>query len=255
MSKIDVKTRPDGNKSSYEVSHTQCDSKNRKKLELDKYPPSLTEPHDLTPLHNKAVHLLRSLEGKTINITTVYVDIVNSTQQVKTISIEEAGKYYRTFIETVSDQIQEHGGYVLKNVGDCVIGFFPSSIHYVENHDKAISCGLAIRDAIKDSLNSNFLTAKLPSISCRISADFGTVKVIGIRSNGDYSIIDLFGGAMNSSAKILYSAMPNQMVIGENLFWEARHFENLYFKLIRRWDFLGTQTYPVYLVERMELYK
>ncbi|MGH9922751.1 MAG: adenylate/guanylate cyclase domain-containing protein [Nitrososphaerales archaeon] len=201
---------------------------------------------------NKCSYILESLEGKAIQITALHVDIVNSSEKVKVLSDEVAGEYYQAFLESASDLIDYYGGYVLKNVGDCVIGFFPCSKYYVENHDKAVLCGLAMRKMINDYLNPYFMEKKLPSIECRVSADFGTARVIRIRSNSDYSAIDLFGSVMNYAAKISHCAKPNQMVVGDNLFWRLIDMKMFEFKLIHRWDLIGKKTYPVFLVEHGE---
>src|SRR5574341_2399552 len=197
---------------------------------------------------NKRDSVLEALEGKTVQITALNMDIVNSTEKVKTLSDEVTGEYYKTFLENASDLIEYYGGYVLKNVGDCVIGFFPCSKYYIENHDKAVLCGLAMRDMIKDSLNPYFMERKLPSIECRISADFGAAKVIRISSNGDYSAIDLFGSAMNSAAKISHYAKPGQMVVGDNLLRKLITSTEFEFRLINRFG-IRNNNYTVYLVE------
>lgn len=197
---------------------------------------------------NKSSYILESLERKAIQITALHVDIVNSSEKVKVLSDEVAGEYYQVFLESTSDLIDYYGGYVLKNVGDCVIGFFPCSKYYVENHDRAVLCGLAMHKMISDYLNPYFMEKKLPSVECRVSADFGTAKVVRIRSNGD-SAIDLFGGVMNSAAKISHYAKPNQTVVGDNLFWQLIDMKMFEFKLIHRWDLIGRKNYQVFLVE------
>ena len=206
-------------------------------------------------VYNKCVYFLQSLEGKAIQNTVLSIDMVNSTAKVKPLSSEATGEFYQTFIENVSDLIECCGGYVLKNAGDAVLGFFPCSEHYTENHDKAVSCGLNILDMIEHSLAPYYMKRGLPCITCRISADFGETKVLRISSNGDYATIDLFGSVMNSAVKISHCAMPNQMVIGDNLFWELMHADGFDFKLLNRWDPSGRHSYPVYLVKRRELRK
>lgn len=199
---------------------------------------------------DRCVSILQALEGKTIQITSVIVDVVNSSEKVKMVSSEVAGEYYQAFIESTSDLIYDYGGYVLKNVGDCVIGFFPCSKYFIENHDSAVLCGLAVRDMIKDSLNPYFIERKLPSIVCRVSADFGAAKVLRITSYGGYSAIDLFGSALNSASKILHHAKPNQMVVGDNLFWKLINSDDFEFRLVNRFSITGNHSYPVYLVQR-----
>jgi len=210
---------------------------------------------ETTVVHNTSATILHALEGKTVQLTIITIDIVNSSENTKKLSSELVGEYYRAFIESVSDLIQEHGGFVLKNVGDCMIGFFLSSEYFLENHDKAVLCGLSMHDMIIHSLNPYFVKKKLPSIECRISADFGTAKVIRVNSSGEYSAIDLFGDAMNSASKILQYAKPNQMVIGDKLFWKLINngMMSFDFKLINRFNLTGKHSYPVYLVEHKQL--
>jgi class 3 adenylate cyclase len=201
-------------------------------------------------MYNKQEAIIRSLEGKAVNVTALNIDIVNSTAQVRKLSNDEAGLYYQTFIESTSDLIMKNGGYVLKNVGDCVLGFFPCGKHFTENHEKAIFCGLDIFDMLRDSLNPYLASKNIPTIQCRIAADFGATKMIRIASRQGYSEVDLFGSAMNSAAKILHYAKPGQMVIGDDLFWQLDDYDDLEFKILKRWDVTAKHTYQVYSVER-----
>ena len=196
---------------------------------------------------NKRDSILESLERKTVQITALNVDIVNSTERVKTLPDEATGEYYKTFLENASDLIEFYGGYVLKNVGDCVIGFFPCSKYYIENHDKAVLCGLAMSHML-DSLTPYLVQKNIPEIKCRISADFGAAKVIRIGSPDGYSMIDLFGKAINSAAKISRYAKPGQMVVGDDLLRQLIHDDVFEFKLINRWSLTGKYPYSAYTV-------
>ncbi len=199
---------------------------------------------------NKRDLVLESLEGRTIRITALTIDIVNSTMNVKPLSSEQAGEYYQTFIEMTAGLIEAHGGYVLKNVGDCVIGFFPSGEHLVENHDSGVLCGFAMFDTIRNLLNPYLTKNGLPAIKCRISADFGPAKVLRVRLGSRYSTIDLFGSALNTAAKISRYAKPDQMVVGDELFWQLVKSTDFEFRLVNRWDLSGKHDYPVYIVKR-----
>jgi class 3 adenylate cyclase len=201
-------------------------------------------------LRDRCTAFLQSLKGKTIRVTVLNVDIVNSTKSVKSLSSESVGQYYEAFIESTSNTINRFGGYVLKNAGDCVIGIFPCSKYFVENHDKAMSCGLEIKGMITSSLNKYMMDRELPSIACRISADFGYANIIVIGLNGGYAAVDLFGNTMNSVAHISRIAKQNQMVIGENLLRQMLDTDDFDFKQVRRFILAPKHDYPVYLVER-----
>jgi class 3 adenylate cyclase len=197
---------------------------------------------------NERDSILRPLEGKTIQITALNIDIVNSSLKVKALSSELAGEYYQKFIESTSDLIHDYGGHVLKNVGDSVIGFFPHVMHEPEQHN-AVLCGLVMSDMVKIVLNPYYEKRNMPAMECRISADSGPVRVLSISSKDGYSVIDLFGSVMNSTTKILQYAKPRQMVIGDNLFWQLIQKDMFEFKLMKHWN-MGKYSYPVYAVWR-----
>ena len=213
----------------------------------------------------KSFWILKSLTGKTVPLNVINIDIVDSSERVKAISSTQVEYYYKTFIEKTAELIEQFGGFVLKNVGDCVIGFFPSGDNINENHDTAILCGLNIVETIKN-MNSDFLERGLPAINCRVAADFGEARVVQINSKGDYSTLDLFGNALNKPTKILHHAKPDQMVIGGDLFANlmsdfregfkkkfvkiSSKDSDFNLKLIHRFDITGRESYPVFLVDR-----
>jgi len=225
---------------------------------------AIREKNDFKTKSKKSMWILKSLTGKTVNMNVINIDIVNSSERVKSLSSQDVEHYYKTFIEKSAEIIQQFGGYVLKNVGDCVIGFFPTGNYINENHDSVVTCGLNAIDMVKN-MNKDFQEIGLPSINCRVSADFGEAKVVQLQSQCDYSALDLFGNALNKPTNILHYAKPDQMVVGGDLFANfmsdfregiKKKFIRIYsdnfgfdFKLIHRFDIRGHQNYPVFLVD------
>lgn len=197
---------------------------------------------------NKRDTLLEALEGKAIQTTILCTDIVNSTLIAKKLTSDQVGEYYRTFLEAIGYMIMKYGGYVLKNVGDCVIGFFPSGMHVIENHDKAALCGLSVFDMIRDQINPYLAQKKLPPIEARVSADFGSTEVVRVGPTERYPAIDLFGNVINSATKIKRFAKPGQMVVGDDLFWKLKDFDFFAFSIVKKIDISGKYMYPVYIV-------
>ena len=213
----------------------------------------------------KSSWILKSLMGKTVPMNVINIDIVDSSERTKQLSSKQVEYYYKTFIEKIAELIEQFGGYVLKNVGDCVIGFFPSSDSINENHDTTVLCGLSAIEMIKN-MNNDFTDKQLPPINCRVAADFGEARIVQIQSGGDYSALDLFGNALNKPSKILHHAKPDQMVIGGDLFANfmsdfregikkkfiriSSDNSGFDFKLIHSFDITGQENYPVFLVNR-----
>ena len=91
------------------------------------------------------------------------------------------------------------------------------------------------RDIINAKLHSN----NLPSVSYRISADYGRVEVATSTSSKSE---DLFGSTMNICAKINSMAEPNGIVIGGDLYQIIKSFsfiDNISVQRIARRIFYG----------------
>jgi len=222
---------------------------------------------DFKSKYKKSLCILKSLTGKTIPMNVINIDMVDSSERVNLLESKKVEYYYKTFIEKTAELIQQSGGYVLKNVGDCVIGFFLSGNNINENYDTVVSCGLSEIDMIKN-MNKDFEEKALPPINCRVSADYGEARVVQIQSNGEYSTLDLFGNALNKPSKILHHAKPDQMVIGGDLYASfiddfregiKKKFIQISsdeygfdFKFIHHFDIKGNENYPVFLVNRTQ---
>jgi CheY-like chemotaxis protein len=99
-------------------------------------------------------------------------------------------------------------------------------------------------------LNTKMYEEGLPSIDYRISADYGRVGIVrsAISQNDD-----LFGPTMNICSKINSKALPNQMVIGSDLYQiikssSSYHRLDYRFKSVGEYSVGFKQTYPVYSV-------
>ena len=176
--------------------------------------------------HNNQLSRLNNKEANEVQITFInysrlycicVIDIVNSTKI--TSEIIGSGKireYYSTFLNTMGSIIKNHNGKVIKNAGDCLIYYFPKTVNGSNKSafKDVIDCGLAMIGAnsiINSSLNEN----DLPSISYRISGNYGIVE---IATSPNSSSADLFGPTLNICSKINRLASPNEMVIHKDLF-------------------------------------
>ena len=213
---------------------------------------SITNGEKMQHSAHKRDAILSMLEGETLPFTILNIDIVRSSEVVTRLSEEQVKDYYETFLERTTELIQGYGGFVLKYVGDGIIAFFPRYIQGMRLAQNAVLCGLSVFDILKNSINPYLAEKKIPPIECRVSADYGQVRVLKIRSDYGSSAIDLFGKPMNSATKILHFAKPGQMVIGDGLFSRLKEIgEDIFdFKLVNRWDPFGKHDYPVYVIRR-----
>jgi two-component system, OmpR family, response regulator ChvI len=192
-----------------------------------------------------------SFSSKAESYCVSFVDIVNSTNITAQIShTEKIGKYYSIFINTMATLARNYGAKITKNAGDSLIYYFPKT---ADSTNKAafidvIECGLTMISA-GTVLNTKMYEEGLPSIDYRISADYGRV---GIVSSAISQNDDLFGPTMNICSKINSKALPNQMVIGGDLYQIIKSFSNhrddYRFKSVGEYSVGFKQMYPVYSV-------
>lgn len=193
-----------------------------------------------------------SFSSKSENYCVSFVDIVNSTNITAQIShTEKIGKYYSIFINTMATLARNYGAKITKNAGDSLIYYFPktSDITNKAAFKDVIECGLTMISA-GTVLNTKMNEEGLPSVDYRISADYGRVGIVrsAISQNDD-----LFGPTVNICSKINSKALPNQMVIGGDLYQIIKsssypHRHDYRFKSVGEYSVGFKQMYPVYSV-------
>jgi CheY-like chemotaxis protein len=111
---------------------------------------------------------------------------------------------------------------IIKNAGDALIFYFPeASDSSNEAVFKDILECFTLMILAHGTINSKLHSENLPSVSYRISADYGRVEVASSTSSRGE---DLFGPTMNICTKINSLAEPNGIVIGGNLYGIIRSF-------------------------------
>jgi CheY-like chemotaxis protein len=126
-------------------------------------------------------------------------------------------KYYSTFINSVSDSIKSSSGKVIKNIGDCLLFYFPktSDSNNLDAFREAIDCEFKILNE-RYKINKELCNQNLPPFSYKISLDYGLLDLALV---GDYSQVDLFGSTINLCSKINSSlSVPNEIIIGDNFY-------------------------------------
>ena len=177
------------------------------------------------------------------------VDMIGSTSTSIKLRHAQIGTYYELFLNSMSKVLARFSGAVIKNIGDCLLFFFPKSNNQNEKNEfmNCLECILAMieeHDLIKEKLQD----AGLPSMNYRISVDFGNVYVM--RSNDNS--IDLIGTPVNIIAKINHFAPKNGIVIGGDLYELTKKFHAYHFEALEGFSLLNKTKYPIYSVRRNE---
>jgi two-component system, OmpR family, response regulator ChvI len=146
-----------------------------------------------------------------------FVDIVDSTRVTSSInSPEKVRKYYEIFLNTMAAIARNFGAKIIKNVGDCLILYYPgtSDTSNKSAFNEVIESCITMIEA-RNTINQKLHEEGLPSLSYRISADYGRVEVArSATSQSD----DLFGPTMNMCSKINSKAPTNGVALGDALY-------------------------------------
>ena len=195
------------------------------------------------------------LENNSENFCVSLIDIVGSTKLVSTIdSSKNIRNFYGTFLNSVANILKKYHAKIIKTVGDGIISYFPettdtSNLNAFEN---VVKCSFAQLEE-RSSINTTLLENNLPTISYRVSIDYGKVERTQIKG---FDKEDLFGSTVNFCSKINLFAPPNSIVIGNDLYQIMKSLKVIStpYKLEEMNSYYcgaGKFSYPLYLLSRV----
>ena len=175
------------------------------------------------------------------------VDMVDSTKISAKLGWAKSSRYYQVFLNSLSEILSRFGGFVIKNVGDCLVYYFPESEKQNSKYGfmSCIECSLAMIEA-RHIICSQLEKEGLPFVSYRISSDYGSVVMMN--SNGRE--VDFIGPPLNMCAKINRLASRNGIVIGGDLYQLVRKFDDYSFQEVKGYSVGFKYNYPVYSLTR-----
>jgi class 3 adenylate cyclase len=188
--------------------------------------------------------------GDSIKGCVGFIDLVDSTKNIAIMdNLESTRKYYSTFINSISENVKSYRGKVVKNIGDCLLFYFPKTtdVNNIETFREVIECAFKILDE-RYSINQDLSKQDLPPFNYRITIDYG---VLDLALVGDYSQIDLFGTTINLCSKInTSSSIPNEIIIGDNFYRILKSFPTM----LNNYNFINHISYQISESNRYSLY-
>jgi class 3 adenylate cyclase len=191
---------------------------------------------------------LVAFSGNTQTYCVGLVDIIDSTKICAQMNVEKISRYYEIFLNSMSKILSRFGGVVLKNIGDCLVYYFPETSKSNKEFGfmSILECSLAMSE-YHNIISKKMREEKLPPIDYRISADYGSVVLM--KSNNSSSI-DMVGPPVNMCSKINKVAAMNDVVIGGDLHSMVKHFHDYKFKDVKGFSLGFKHAYPVYRISR-----
>ena len=151
------------------------------------------------------------------SMVVMYVDLVGSTDITLTLPEEKVAIIISSFAQEMAYAVKHHGGFVLKFVGDAVIGYFVHQSSLIAA-DNAIGAAKSMIKIIEEGINPILNQYDYPDLFVKIGIDFGTNMIVIYGSDAEKSHVDLLGAEMNISAKIQVKAKPLEFLIGEDVY-------------------------------------
>ena len=179
---------------------------------------ALKKGYEYTGITNESEEFLRKNVFKKINIVVLYVDLVGSTTMTLELPPEKLATIISSFSQEMASVIRQHNGFVLKFVGDAVIGYFNAVENTLLASDNAVQCAKSMLTVIEKGINPILNQYDYPDLMVKIGVDYGQSIIVRYGSNEKTSHVDLMGPVMNIASKIQTMAKPNQILIGQDVY-------------------------------------
>jgi len=216
---------------------------------------ALKKGYEYSGVADESDQFLRKHVFSKLNMVVLYVDLVGSTTMTLEMPAEKIAIIISSFAQEMASVIRQHHGYVLKFVGDAVIGYFVSDedkIYGTEAADDAVNCAKSMVTVIQKGINPILNQYDYPDLMVKIGVDFGQNIIVRYGADIEHSHVDLMGPAMNIAAKIQNTAKPNQILIGDDVFQRIHQNSQKEFNQItwkdNEWKYRSRLTGEIYKV-------
>jgi len=213
---------------------------------------ALKKGYEYSGMVDESDQFLRKNVFSKLDMIVLYVDLVGSTTMTLELPAEKIAIIISSFSQEMAAVIRQHRGYVLKFVGDAVIGYFVSEESGIIAADDAVLCAKSMISVIQKGINPILNQYDYPDLMVKIGVDFGQNIVVRYGADVEHSHVDLMGPTMNIAAKIQSLAKPNQILIGNDVFNRIHPDTQEEFKQIiwkdNEWKYRSRLTGEIYKV-------
>ncbi|HEY5323626.1 MAG TPA: adenylate/guanylate cyclase domain-containing protein [Caldimonas sp.] len=155
--------------------------------------------------------------------TVLFADLRGSTSMYETLGNAEATTVVTRSVALIARVVEEHGGQVVKTLGDGLMAIFPEP-----------SAAVQASDDMHDSLARAVLPAPIPADAAELRAPPPSLKLQVGLAHGEVVEMsgDVFGDAVNVAARLLDHAGDNETLATASVVdgledWERSRFRSL----------------------------
>ncbi|HLC25042.1 MAG TPA: adenylate/guanylate cyclase domain-containing protein [Nitrosopumilaceae archaeon] len=212
---------------------------------------SLKKGYEYDYFKDESDKFLREHVSSKVKMIIVYVDLVGSTQMTLELPTEKLAIIISSFSQEMGFVIRHHDGYVLKFVGDAVIGYFVAQESPLVAADNAVNCARSMISVIERGINPILNEYDYPDLRVKIGMDFGENTIVRYGGDESNSHVDILGPGMSIAAKITSLAKPNQILVGEDVYEKLHPTIKPSFKEVEglgQWNYRDRETGKIYRV-------
>ncbi len=212
---------------------------------------SLKKGYEYDYFKDESDKFLREHVSSKVKMIVVYVDLVGSTQMTLELPTEKLAIIISSFSQEMGFVIRHYDGYVLKFVGDAVIGYFGAQESPLVASDNAVNCARSMISVIERGINPILNEYDYPELRVKIGMDFGENTIVRYGGDESNSHVDILGPGMSIAAKITSLAKPNQILVGEDVYEKLHPTIKQSFKEVEglgQWNYRDRETGKIYRV-------
>ncbi|QPB23377.1 adenylate/guanylate cyclase domain-containing protein [Rhizobium sp. 007] len=151
----------------------------------------------------------RRVDSERRQVTVIFVDMVGFTALSRELDPEELHELVDAFFERVDPIIVNHGGYLNKHIGDCVMGVFGAPIAYGNDALRAVHAALEIRDTVSEL--AEFHGRRL-QVHAGVAGGQVIASTTGSASHHEYTVT---GESVNLASRLAAAALPDDILISD----------------------------------------
>jgi class 3 adenylate cyclase len=196
---------------------------------------------------------LRKKVLQSMNMAVLFVDLVGSTPMILNLPKEKLAIVFTTFAQEMAYVIKRHEGFILKFMGDAVIGYFVAENLSASVANRAVTCAESMLKILKMGINPILKNNNLPELKIKIGIDYGENTIVRYGDDLQESHVDILGPSVSMAAKIQNLAQPDQIMVGGDIYSKLHSSIQEYFTRLKldksEWNYKSTITkkvYPVY---------
>ena len=214
---------------------------------------SLKQDFMYSAVTEESEKFLRERVLKNMEMAVLFIDLVGSTSMIMNLPKDKLATVFTTFAQEMAYVIKRHDGFVLKFVGDALIGYFVAEGLSTTVARRAVSCAESMLKVLKVGINPIMRNNGLPELKVRIGIDHGDNVIVRYGDDEKEAHVDILGPSVSMAAKIQNLAQPDQIMVGNDIFTKIHASIQEYFVHLdldeSQWAYKSTKTgkiYPVY---------